>query len=171
VPLWKGCCFCCYHSIASIGHHSSSESRQDPRFLAFVVGCAAAALLILAHDSPSSARVQAWQSVIATRELASSFVELEFDHVWNVIANCLTASAPATPVHICIWQRKEESFECVQCYGAGESESIRPRIIDVLRWNPGAVMHYDLIMPLENAHKDAGSDDDKREEKKQQLSF
>jgi hypothetical protein len=82
-----------FYCQQGIGHHPS-ESRQDPAFLAFVVGCATAALLILAHDSPNSARVQAWQSVIATRELASSFVELEFDHVWNVIANCLTASAP-----------------------------------------------------------------------------
>ncbi len=148
--------------------HSGLESRQGPRFHAFVVGCANEALLLLANDPQDSVRVQYWRSVSASRELGSKLGEIEFDFAWEAIANCLIAAAPTFPVRICIWECKNQGFESLQCYGACDSE-IRPRMINILKWNPGAVTHYDLIVPIEDAHEDSDSEESKRTCKKVQL--
>ena len=44
-------------------------------------------------------------------------------------------------------------------------------MINVLKWNPGVVTHYDLIIPIDDVQEDVASDDDNREHKKVQVSL
>jgi hypothetical protein len=151
--------------------HNVLESCQDPRLRDFVLGCANEALLILAGEPEDSVRVQSWKSVIANRELTPNLVEAEFDLVWKAIANCLSASAPTAPVRICVWECRGHVLECMQCYGAtSEFEFIRPRMINVFKWNPGTVTHYDMIVPLEGT-PEAFELEDERDHKKVGVSF
>jgi hypothetical protein len=122
------------------------ESRNNPRFHEFVLGCANQALMILARETQDDVRVQAWVSLKAHPELSPCFIEADFDLVWRAVSNHLNGTIVT---RICIWKCDGQALHCEERYGHLDNQ--QERVIDILKWNGGVSTHFDLLIPVEDA--------------------